>query len=466
MKSIAVIVFSLAVCGASNAQSFSVDSIGDGISYEPEPEIRGINVDGHATGWMLTNQTQYNRGFFYNGAFTDLGYISQNTNVEGFDVNASNVVCGYAGSGTQIYPVKWSSGTFTTLGKLNDEFAVAVAINSSGNTAGYYRKVVENVGTFDRACKWLGTSISSIPLIGSEGEGRASRATDINSGGAVCGYCFVGGVQHAFVYSSGGTLTDITPDTESGCDAVSINDSGWVLGNGFPDAEAPGSVWIWDGSTFIYLEEEISYQPNPVDYDGIQLVGMNNDGDSVGYIWLDLPNGPDYDAIMIEHRSNGTYAMWNTDGIMNSDTVEREFQRAAAINDSNQITINGWDTTLDALAFILTPASTSMALSTAEPVYPGSISNLECLGCTPGRTVTFVRGFDSGSTAVSGCSGLFIDIANPTVMGSAVADTFGRAQLSASVPCAAAGLTIRLQAVENTCRKSNVDIVTVESDGC
>ncbi|TAH39631.1 MAG: hypothetical protein EYC70_02250 [Planctomycetota bacterium] len=71
--------------------------------------------------------------------------------------------------------------------------------------------------------------------------------------------------------------------------------------------------------------------------------------------------------------------------------------------------------------------------------------------------MSFVRGFQPGSTPVPGCPGLSIGIRNPVIAGAAAADAAGVASLSAFVPPALSGRTVLLQAVElDTCRASNL----------
>ncbi|MFG0329341.1 MAG: hypothetical protein ACF8PN_05515 [Phycisphaerales bacterium] len=78
---------------------------------------------------------------------------------------------------------------------------------------------------------------------------------------------------------------------------------------------------------------------------------------------------------------------------------------------------------------------------------------------TPGDTVYFIYGFSAGSTAVPGCGGLSVDLNNPKIIDSIVADENGNASITGFAPPAACGAAI-VQAVETgACRKSNTFLI-------
>lgn len=98
-------------------------------------------------------------------------------------------------------------------------------------------------------------------------------------------------------------------------------------------------------------------------------------------------------------------------------------------------------------------------LWTRDP-HPGEagVSNLfKAAGAADGATVRFYYGSSTGQTAVSGCTNVNVDIANASILGTAMAGSNGAAILPATVPSGWAGQTRYLQAVDlSDCRVSNL----------
>ncbi|MFG0329965.1 MAG: hypothetical protein ACF8PN_08715 [Phycisphaerales bacterium] len=88
-----------------------------------------------------------------------------------------------------------------------------------------------------------------------------------------------------------------------------------------------------------------------------------------------------------------------------------------------------------------------LAVTRPFPGVADADNSLIAANADEGERVWFVYGFRSGAKAVPGCSNLTVDIANPVVAGSAVADAFGQARLTRFVGAAAAGQSVRVQSV-------------------
>jgi len=97
---------------------------------------------------------------------------------------------------------------------------------------------------------------------------------------------------------------------------------------------------------------------------------------------------------------------------------------------------------------------------TLEPIVPGAAGGPNGLFTswgTPGFRVYFLASLQTGSTAVPGCGGVALDIANPSVLGSANAGGGGGASLTILIPPSLRGRTAHFQAVEHAgCRVSNL----------
>lgn len=112
-------------------------------------------------------------------------------------------------------------------------------------------------------------------------------------------------------------------------------------------------------------------------------------------------------------------------------------------------------------------ALASEDLWTRDP-HPGlaGVSNkFKAAGATNGATVRFYYGSATGQTAVSGCSNVYVGIANASVLGEATATSNGAAIYEATVPGGWAGQTRYLQVVDlSDCRVSNLIEFTFPSN--
>lgn len=103
-------------------------------------------------------------------------------------------------------------------------------------------------------------------------------------------------------------------------------------------------------------------------------------------------------------------------------------------------------------------ADIDRGLNLGDPVpgLAGQANTLTADNCTSGRRVYFIAGARAGLTQVPGCD-ITVDIRQPEILGSSVANGDGFTSISANVPAAYSGRTFLLQAVErDTCRVSNL----------
>ncbi len=105
----------------------------------------------------------------------------------------------------------------------------------------------------------------------------------------------------------------------------------------------------------------------------------------------------------------------------------------------------------------LASVSLDIVLGRPDPGIAGQVNRFTTTNATAGRRVHLVYSMRSGSTAVPGCGGVFLGLAQPQIAGDSTADGNGDAVLNLPVPPGASGRTILLQSVERaTCRVSNV----------
>ncbi|MBC8328106.1 MAG: hypothetical protein H8E31_05090 [Planctomycetes bacterium] len=99
----------------------------------------------------------------------------------------------------------------------------------------------------------------------------------------------------------------------------------------------------------------------------------------------------------------------------------------------------------------------NLNLSALIPGNAGQVNRLDITGATPNSLVTIYFSANTGITAVSGCTGLYLGLQNPKTAGSTTADAAGDGSFSKSVPASAAGKTFYIQAAETAgCQISNM----------
>lgn len=102
---------------------------------------------------------------------------------------------------------------------------------------------------------------------------------------------------------------------------------------------------------------------------------------------------------------------------------------------------------------------TTGPLTIAGP-YPGiagQSNSIDITGGAPSALVTTYYSQNSGFTAVSGCTGLYLGLQNPKVAAIITVNTSGAGSFNKNVPASAAGRTFLIQAVDSTsCQISNI----------
>lgn len=109
-----------------------------------------------------------------------------------------------------------------------------------------------------------------------------------------------------------------------------------------------------------------------------------------------------------------------------------------------------------------TRSGSAYVMSKPFPGPAGNLTNFTASSATPGATTFFLLGSGPGSVPVPGCPGVTVNIgAGLTVLGSAVANPQGEAEISFNVGASASGVTALFQAVElSSCRVSNLVVHT------
>lgn len=103
-----------------------------------------------------------------------------------------------------------------------------------------------------------------------------------------------------------------------------------------------------------------------------------------------------------------------------------------------------------------------LAVIGPQPGHAAQTSAIHIVGATPGAALALHVGFALGHTPVGGCAETAIEIEAPRVL-AAAANAAGQASFSVSIPAAALGKFVLLQALEiGTCRRSSLVVQAVD----
>ncbi len=383
----------------------------------------------------------------------------------------------------------------STIGPMpNGDYTYAQGINDLGEVVGFGEMNV-GFGQEDRAFLWRNNTITELGVLAG---GLASQAYDINNAGQVVGWSETDvAALWAFVWENGvmSALPSL-PDGYPESSARGINQNGIVVGYQWDSAISRQAVrWDLGAGTVTVL---------PMPAGAVAATGMdiNEHNITVGNVWKpgnltqavmwDAAGNPTLLPYVRTHRSGVAYGInndgWSVGGTYSgghllggtsaaalwidgevydlvdlSDAVSAgwHFPYAYEINDAGQISGTGYYGGFR--AYLLSPKADGLGLAGPQPGISGQDNTLRVLGATPGATVHFIYSLRSGSAAVPGCPGLFVDLRNPIIAGTATADGSGRAALTVAIPPAAQHETVLVQAVERgSCRVSGVSSTFIQ----
>jgi len=274
----------------------------------------------------------------------------------------------------------------------------------------------------------------------------------------------------AFVAQGMEVIFDDDFETANGW-TITYNDlsSGrWV--RGIPDGTVGTPEEDFDGSGQCYLTGDMSYED--VDGGPVRLISPTFAIDDTGWVgfaaWLYSASGnPDVLSAEISNNDGATWTQiaefedadtWRehqaviTDFITPTQTMKMRFVVSDNPDDSRT------EACVDAFQ-VIDLYCDRMGLD-VDPLYAGADATMTATDATPGQTVYFVYSLDGlGSYYVSGL-GITLNLDDPRLADSAVADGAGNAEIQVSVPGNAGGVTVWLQAAEDG-RKSVVVNTTI-----
>lgn len=237
------LILALSVCAAAAASYTATDL---GTLGGPSSEALGLNVSGQVVGDSYTASGLI-RGYLWDvkGGMQDLGTLPGRFESIAVAINDSGQVAGYALSplgveGTRAFLWDVVRGMQEIGATLGGSYAFATGINASGRVVGYSGTPDEEPHAF------LWDAAGGMRNLGTLG-GTRSYASAINASGQVVGDATTGrGFYHAFLWDAVGGMRDLgTLPRGQNSYATGINSAGQVVGYS-ETANGTFHAFLWD----------------------------------------------------------------------------------------------------------------------------------------------------------------------------------------------------------------------------
>ncbi len=352
-----VFAVSLTLSTSPLAASYTITdlgTLGGGGSW-----ARGLNAKGEVVG------NSEGRAFIYsNGGMRDVDPLFDGNNVA-VAINNSGQVAGWSQGATgSIHAFLYSGDTTADLG-LGESSAEGV--NDSGQIVGW---IWESCMVDHAFLRDGGTTT----ILGPGGCDSRSGAHAVNSNGQVTGYIArdfrsVNGTYRAFLYGDG-VYTDLGTLGGVRSEGYAINASGQVVGAS-------------DGRAFLYSEGAMIDLGTGADYSGLTdpdyaAYGINSAGQIVGTFSYTATKRTSAEPSFLQPPPYSTRAWLYSDGVMHDlasllDPADGNWDiiSVAGINDAGQIAATGWGPS-GLHALLLTPVTTMVVEYQNTADFPGS----------------------------------------------------------------------------------------------
>jgi probable HAF family extracellular repeat protein len=281
----------------------------------PESQANAINAGGQVVGSSTAGDgTIEHPVLFSNGSLTDLNPSGGDS--QAFGINGEGEIVGKAGTA-----FLYAGGSLLNLGTLpGGNTSIAYSINANGQIAGD-SSVVPDASVTHAFLYQQGDMLDLGTLGGSQ-----SNAFAINDSGQVVGLAYTASqIPHAFLYSPGGTMTDIGQVFNGAASSArAINGEGQVAGYGFVPATSTSHAFLFSGGSMTDLGVLSGFTTS-------KAYGINDSAVVVG----ELSNGSNSAAFVY---SSGT--MVNLNSLIDPDSGW-SLLHASSINDYGQIVGTG-----------------------------------------------------------------------------------------------------------------------------
>lgn len=403
--------------------------------------MTGLNDDGVAAGSLSSPNLAF---MWHRGRYLLLEGLNPDFLAIASDINDRGWVVGYSADFSPAnVPTLWIDGQPRSLGTLGGERGEATAINELGHVVGR----AENIEGHSRAFLWRDGEMSDLGTLG----GLGSWAWGMNNTGQVVGHSFDPNLigQRGFLWDDG-TMIDIGTLPDGGeCRGLDINDLGQVVGR-CQDAAGDTHAILWENGQMRSIHDARLGALSRAE-------AINNRSEVVGYTL------PDHESLItrafIWDADNG---MRDLQDLCPPNMVPKRWN-AGEINEHGQIAVSAQrGNPFNGGRFVslfLTPVNPTMIMSEPTPGSAGIENTLTVTHAAPGSTVRFYYSRHGGGAIIPGCATRVnaLQLAQPQLIGTAMADQNGVAAIARTVPTIAQGQTILFQAVvQNECAISQL----------
>jgi hypothetical protein len=223
--------------------------------------------------------------------------------------------------------------------------------------------------------------------------------------------------------------------------ALDINDSELIVGYA-EVLDATARAVIWRNRTIVNIHDNRLGVES-----GAQ--GVNDAGQVVGWLAVD-----DFPLVFGGFLYEGNGPMVSLDSLLPPRHNWERIESAFDINNHGEIVGRGYRRGDVRSAYLITPVVPTLTLQGPQPGNAGTVNGLRVTGCTPGARVHFYYSTVGGGTLIPGCNhadGVTLQLENPILAGSAVANGNGVATLTRFVPNSTRNLgDVLIQAVQPT----------------
>lgn len=189
--------------------------------------------------------------------------------------------------------------------------------------------------------------------------------------------------------------------------------------------------------------------------------GINDIGEIIGF--ASVPGGFSRQRVGFVWRNHIMHNL--NDLLLDGANSEWLVTWGIDINASGQLTTEAYARSRDLrLAVRLDPVDEGLTVWSFAPNQPGAVNTLEVIHATPHGRIVFVAGTARGEgRSVPQCPGATVELVNPQVIGTTVADADGRATLDRFIPAGLAGKRFVVQAIDwSTCQASPPGFIQIQ----
>ncbi|MBL1216153.1 MAG: DUF3466 family protein [Planctomycetes bacterium] len=371
---------------------------------------------------------------------------------EAADVNNRGVIVGSASIVSPYpfdHPFVWYDGAMLDLGTLGGDQGWAYAVNNRNQVVGR-SQYGDPWDVQAHGYVWHDGVMTELPLIA----GCCSSADDINDQGVIVGRTTFNedNLYSAAVIWYNQRVYQIGPDNFNSR-AYAINEHMDVVG--WSDEGYRRHAFLWSDNHMLNIDTH-------PEMEGSWAEDINNLGQVVGAL-----DESEFSWITFGFLWQADTGMTLLNDFIPPKSYFKSLGSGQGINDFGQITGDGYydEEQVRQYGYLLSPVYPTFMLDQPTPGTAGEVNTITARNLTPGTKVYFIYGMGGGGSIIPRCEIVeaALQIDDPVIAGTAVADAAGVATLVGKVPSKWAGQEVLIQGlVSSECDISNLVVVKFE----